>query len=217
MQDGLRRMHVAQENVYYYLTVMNENHPQPAMPEGAREGILRGMHRVREAGNGTHTVQLLGSGAILREVLEAAELLESDFDVGADVWSVTSFNELRRDALDAQRWNALHPGETRRANYVEEQLSSERGPVIAATDYMKIHADQIRPFVPSEYVVLGTDGYGRSDSRSRLRHFFEVNAAYVVVATLNALADSGAIEPARVREAIEKFGIDPEKPNPVSV
>jgi pyruvate dehydrogenase E1 component len=214
LHDGLRRMHVEQENVYYYLTVMNENHAQPAMPEGSREGILRGMHRVREAGAKSHAIQLLGSGAILREVLAAADLLESDFDVGCDVWSVTSFNELRRDGLEVERWNLLHAGEAARIPYVQSCLATGRGPVVAASDYMKIHADQIRPFVPADYHVLGTDGYGRSDSRQRLRYFFEVSTEFIVVAALWALAEQGTIPPERVREAMEKFGISGDKPNP---
>ena len=217
IHDGLRRMHVEQENIFYYLTVMNENYQQPRIPDGesVREGILRGMHCIQRADPNTDlSVQLLGSGAILREVIGAADLLKSDFDISADVWSVTSFNELRRDGLDVERWNRLHPNEERRSSFVERNLNKRGGPVIAATDYMKIHADQIRPFVPTDYNVLGTDGFGRSDSRARLRYFFEVSEHFVVVAALSALADRGAISRSRVADAMEKYGIDPEKPNP---
>jgi pyruvate dehydrogenase E1 component len=159
---------------------------------------------------------LLGSGTILREVLAAAELLERDFGIAADVWSVTSFNELRRDGIDAERWNMLHPEDPPRLPYVTEQLMESDGPIVAATDYMRTYADQIRPYVTRRYAVLGTDGFGRSDMRSQLRKFFEVNRWYVAVAALKALADDGAVSPTRVREAIEKYRIDPNKPNPVT-
>jgi len=217
IHDGLRRMHLEQENLFYYLTIMNENYQQPRIPDGesVREGILRGMHCIQRADPSTDlSVQLLGSGAILREVIGAANLLKSDFDISADVWSVTSFNELRRDGLDVERWNRLHPNEERRSSFVEMNLNKRGGPVIAATDYMKIHADQIRPFVPTDYNVLGTDGFGRSDSRARLRYFFEVSEHFVVVAALSALADRGAIPRSRVADAMEKYGIASEKPNP---
>jgi len=220
IHEGLRRMHVEQENIFYYLTVMNENYHQPPMPDydGIREEILRGMHRIRTAEpSARHTIQLLGGGAILREVLSAADLLESDFDISSDVWSVTSFNELRREGLDAERWNRLHPESEPRSNYVAECLDRDRGPVIAATDYMKIHAEQIRRYVPTDYHVLGTDGFGRSDSRNRLRYFFEVNQGYVAVAALSALADRDAIPRSWVTDAMKKYGVDPEKPNPVTV
>ena len=159
-------------------------------------------------------MQLLGSGAILREVRAAAELLRNDWGVEADVWSVTSFNELRREGLLAERWNLLHPAEAPQSSVVHRELSGRRGPVVAATDYMKTHADQIRAFVPGRYVVLGTDGFGRSDTRERLRHFFEVNRYYVALAALKALADDGELPPATVAKAIEKYGIDPGKPPP---
>jgi pyruvate dehydrogenase E1 component len=210
-------MYREQESVFYYVTVMNENYEHPPMPEGAREGILRGMYRLREGRAGEPRVQLLGSGTILREVLGGAELLEADFGVAADVWSVTSFNELRRDGMDAVRWNMLHPQAEPRVSYVERCLASATGPVVAATDYMRVVADQIRPCVNRRYVVLGTDGYGRSDTRAKLRRFFEVDRHYVAVAALKALADEGTVPAARVAEAIRKYGIDPERPNPVTV
>ncbi|MCF1183638.1 pyruvate dehydrogenase (acetyl-transferring), homodimeric type [Marichromatium gracile] len=217
VQDGMRRMYQAQEDRFYYITAMNENYVQPPMPEGAETGILKGLHRVHVAEQGAHRVQLLGAGAILRETLAAAELLARDFDIAADVWSVTSFNELRRDGIDAERWNRLHPEQPPRTSYVETQLAATEGPVIAATDYIRAYAEQIRPHVPRAYVTLGTDGFGRSDTRSQLRRFFEVNRHYVVLAALKALADAGTIPPARVSEAIERYRIDPDKPNPTTV
>jgi pyruvate dehydrogenase E1 component len=220
VQDGLRRMVAEQEDVFYYITVMNENYEHPAMPEGAQEGILRGMHLVRDGGapGKSPRVQLLGSGAILREVLAGADLLAADFGVQSDVWSVTSFNELRRDGLDAQRYNMLHPEEPPRRSFVETSLAGRpAGPVVAATDYMKAYADSIRPFVERRYRVLGTDGYGRSDYRRKLRAFFEVDRHYVALAALKALADEGTVPPSLVSQALTKYGIDPNKPNPVTV
>jgi pyruvate dehydrogenase E1 component len=217
IQDGLRRMVQEQENRFYYLTAMNENYVQPPLPPGAEEGILRGLYRVRTADEGELRVQLLGSGAILREVLAAADLLEADFGVLADVWSVTSFNELKRDGVDVERWNMLHPTATPKQSYVSQQLAGAPGPVVAATDYVRAYAEQIRPYLAQPYQVLGTDGFGRSDMRSHLRRFFEVNRGYIAVAALKALADEGEIPASRVREAIDKYRIDPEKPNPATV
>jgi pyruvate dehydrogenase E1 component len=220
IQDGLRRMFAEQENVYYYITVMNENYAHPAMPEGTEDGIRKGLYLFREGSGGGKNklkVQLLGSGTILREVIAAADLLQADFGVAADVWSVPSFTELRREAIDAERWNMLHPESQPRASYVAQQLGGRPGPLVAATDYMRTFADQIRPFISGRYVTLGTDGFGRSDTRAKLRRFFEVNRHYVAVAALKALADEGALPASRVTEAIRKYGIDPEKPNPVKV
>jgi pyruvate dehydrogenase E1 component, homodimeric type len=218
IHEGLRRMYQAQENVFYYLTLMNENYPHPPMPRGVEQGIIKGMYLLREGdSSGQLKVQLLGSGTILREVMAAADLIEQDFKISADVWSVTSFNELHRDGLDCVRWNMLHPEAPPRRSFVEQCLAGREGPVIAATDYMKTFADQIRPFVPQRYSVLGTDGFGRSDTRKNLRRFFEVDRTYVIVAALKALADDGKLPVSRVTEAIEKYGIDPEKPNPVTV
>lgn len=217
VQDGLRRMYQEKENVFYYITAMNENYVQPAMPEGSEADILRGMYRVQRGEERSHRVQLLGAGTILREVLAAADLLEKDFDVGSAVWSVTSFNELRREGIDVERWNMLHPEQEQRTTYVEAQLAGTRGPIVAATDYMRTYADQIRPYVPRRYLVLGTDGFGRSDMRSQLRKFFEVNRYYVAIAALKALADEGEIPTTMVSEAIAKYRIDPDKPNPVTV
>ncbi len=219
IQEGLRRMVVEQEDVFYYVTLMNENYVHPAMPEGARDGILRGMYLLREAPRRSKKprVQLLGSGTILNEVLAAAELLASDFDVQADVWSVTSFTELRRDGIAVERWNMLHPLAEPRRSYVGECLEGRRGPVVASTDYIRAFADQIRQWVPGRYRVLGTDGYGRSDSRRELRRFFEVDRHYVAVAALRELAAEGVIDPAVVAEAIENYGIDPDAPMPATV
>ncbi|MCU7890588.1 MAG: pyruvate dehydrogenase (acetyl-transferring), homodimeric type [Candidatus Thiodiazotropha sp. (ex Ustalcina ferruginea)] len=217
VQDGMRRMYQEQENVFYYITVMNENYLQPAMPQGIEEGIVRGLYQFKTGGKQKLRVQLLGSGAILREVIAAAELLEKEFKVSADVWSVTSFNELRRDGLDVDRWNTLHPEEKPKVSYVTQQLTGQKGPVVAATDYIRSYADQIRPFISAHYSVLGTDGFGRSDMRSQLRKFFEVNRYYIVIAALKALVDEGEIKSDLVSQAIKKFKIDPEKPNPCTV
>jgi pyruvate dehydrogenase E1 component len=220
MHDGLRRMVTNQEDVFYYITLMNENYEHPAMPQGAEEGILKGMYLLRES-KAKHKarVQLLGSGTILREVQAAAELLEQDWAVAADVWSATSFTELRRDGLAADRWNLLHPEAKPRTPYVTQMLEKRAGPVVAASDYMKIFAEQIRPFIPQgrAYRVLGTDGFGRSDSRAKLRYFFEVNRHFVAVAALKALADQGDVKPKQVAEAMKKYGINAEKPDPTAV
>jgi pyruvate dehydrogenase E1 component len=221
VQDGLRRMLADQEDVYYYITLMNENYQHPAMQPEMRDGILRGMYLLQTANSGEKTnrprVQLFGSGAILREVMAAAELLASDWNVDADIWSVTSFNELQRDGVAAQRWNMLHPQDAPRRSYVEECLDGRAGPGIAATDYIRTFADQIRPFVGRRYVALGTDGYGRSDFRSKLREFFEVDRHFVTVAALQALAEEGTIPKTTVAQALDKYHIDPNKPNPITV
>jgi pyruvate dehydrogenase E1 component len=224
VQDGLRRMYADQEDVFYYLTLMNENYEHPPMPEGAEDGIRKGMYLVQEgpeqegARKKAARVQLLGSGTILREVIAAADLLADDFNVVADVWSATSFTELRRDGLAVERWNMLHPTETPRRSHVEASLAGRPdGPVVAATDYMKAFADQIRPFVSRRYRVLGTDGFGRSDYRRKLRQFFEVDRYYVAVAAMSALAAEGAVPATNVADAISKYGINPDKPNPVEV
>ncbi len=215
IHSGMRRMFERQENVFYYITVMNENYPQPPLPAGMEDGIVRGLYRL--SAHAAPQIQLLGSGAILREVVAAAALLEADFNIGANVWSVTSFNELRRDGLACDRWNMLHPEAPPRVPYVTEQLADAAGPVVAASDYLKAYADQIRQFVPTRYRVLGTDGYGRSDSRRKLREFFEVNRHFVVIAALKALADDGVLPASTVSVAIAKYAIDADKPNPTTV
>ncbi len=215
VQDGLRRMYKEQESVFYYISVMNENYRHPALPEGAEEGIIKGIYPFRKGGRKKKRVQLLGSGTIFREAIAAAELLSEDWGVDADLWSVTSFNELTREAQDCERWNMLHPEETPRKPYVTQALEQASGPFIAATDYMKVYADQIRAWVPGSYRVLGTDGYGRSDTRAQLRKHFEVNRYYITVAALKSLADEGTIPASDVAKAIRKYGIDTEKTNPL--
>jgi pyruvate dehydrogenase E1 component len=218
LQDGLRRMVQEQEDVFYYLTLLNENYEHPALPEGAEKDILKGMYLLKKgpAGNGPR-VQLLGSGAILREAIAAAELLRKDWGVESDIWSCPSFNELARDGQATARWNLLHPTEKPRLSHVEQCLKDTRGPVVASTDYVRAFAEQIRPYVPRRYAVLGTDGFGRSDTREKLRSFFEVDRHYVAVAALKALADEGQFDKAKVKEAIAQYGLDPNKPNPTTV
>ncbi len=218
IQDGLRRMLHEQEDVFYYITLMNENYAHPAMPEGTREGILKGMYLLRDGGKAkAPRVQLMGSGTILREVIAGADLLRDDFGIASDVWSVPSFTELRREGLQVERWNLLHPTSVQRKSYVETCLADRQGPAVAATDYIRTFADEIRPFVGRRYRVLGTDGFGRSDYRAQLRRFFEVDRHYVALAALKSLADEEQIPASRVAEAIKKYEIDPEKPNPVTV
>jgi pyruvate dehydrogenase E1 component len=214
IREGLRRMMGEQEDVFYYLTLMNENYRHPPMPEGAEEGILRGMYLLRAAEGDGPRVQLMGSGTILRESLAAAELLRDDFGVGADVWSVPSFTELRRDGMEAERWNLLHPGDEARVPYVARALSGHDGPVVASTDYMRAFADQIRPWVRAPYRVLGTDGFGRSDYRRTLRSFFEVDRHYIALAALTELAAAGAVDRGAPAKAIRSYGIDAERPAP---
>lgn len=211
VQDGMRRMYAEQEDVFYYLTLMNENYVHPAMPAGAEEGILKGMYLLQDGGSAPVKVQLMGSGTILREVMAAADLLKADFGIGADIWSVTSFNQLRRDGMETERHNLLNPTAEARSSYVEQQLAGRNGPVIAATDYIRNYADQIRAYVPGRFVVLGTDGFGRSDSRANLRSFFEVDRYHVALAALSALARDGKIDGAKVAEAIAKYGIKTDK------
>jgi pyruvate dehydrogenase E1 component len=214
VHDGLRRMYVEQEKVFYYITCMNENYAQPAMPQGVQAGILKGMYPLQSGGRGRVRATLIGSGTILRECIAAAELLQRDYGVPADVFSVTSFSELRREAVDCERWNILHPEEAPRVPYVQQCLEKCSGPVIAATDYVRDVPDQIRQWVGSRYVTLGTDGYGRSDSREALRKHFEVDRHFIAVTALKALADDGKIDRATVAKAIAAAGIDPAKPNP---
>ncbi|WDZ97398.1 pyruvate dehydrogenase (acetyl-transferring), homodimeric type [Herbaspirillum sp. WKF16] len=220
IHDGLRRMVANQEDVFYYITVMNENYAHPGIKAGQEEGILKGLYLLNEGGKGNKLrVQLLGSGTILREVIAAADLLRDDWKVDADVWSAPSFTLLARDGQDVERWNMLHPAETARKSYFEQSLQGTDGPIVVSTDYMRTYAEQVRAFVPKgrSYKVLGTDGYGRSDTRAKLREFFEVNRYFVAVAALKSLADEGKIKPEVVAQAIAKYGIDPNKPNPVTL
>ncbi|UOD31042.1 pyruvate dehydrogenase (acetyl-transferring), homodimeric type [Massilia violaceinigra] len=219
VQDGLRRMVAEQEDVFYYITLMNENYEQPGLTPGTEEGILKGMYLLK-AGNAAtkQRVQLIGSGTILRESIFAAELLQNDFGIAADVWSAPSLTLIARDGQDAERWSMVHPTDAPRLPYVTQLMEKTSGPIIATTDYMRLFAEQIRAFMPKgrTYKVLGTDGFGRSDSRVKLREFFEVNRYYIVVAALKSLADEGVIATSVVADAIARYGINPEKPNPVT-
>ena len=215
--NGLERMYQNDENVYYYITTMNENYKHPVMPPNAEEGIIKGMYLLEESQlDSTNRVQLLGSGSILREVMAAANILQEVYNVSADVWSVTSFSELRRDGMNCERWNMLHPESTPQVPWVSQCLRKHpKAPVVASTDYMRIVSDQIRPYFDNHFVALGTDGFGRSDSREKLREFFEVDRYFVVVAALHALADEGQIGRSKVADAIERFKINPDKANPM--
>ena len=220
IHDGLRRMVTNQEDVFYYITVMNENYAHPGLVAGQEEGIIKGLYSFKKSEAQTkHRVQLLGSGTILREVIAAADLLMNDWGIASDIWSAPSFTLLARDGQDAERWNMLHPTETPRVPYIAECLKDTSGPIVVSTDYMRTYAEQVRAFIPKDrsYKVLGTDGFGRSDSRAKLREFFEVNRYFVTVAALKTLADEGAISASVVAQAIEKYGINPNKPNPVTV
>jgi pyruvate dehydrogenase E1 component len=219
MHDGLRRMVTNQEDVFYYLTLMNENYSHPGLKEGQEEGIIKGLYLLQEGGKkNKQRVQLMGSGTILREVIEGAALLASDWGVDADIWSAPSFTLLARDGQDVERWNMLHPTEAPRVAHITQCLKDTAGPIIVSTDYMRTFAEQARAFIPAgrTYKVLGTDGFGRSDTRAKLREFFEVNRYYVAVAALKALADEGKVKASVVADAITKYGINPEKPNPVT-
>ena len=220
LHSGLQRMVAQQEDVFFYITLMNENYAHPGLTAGTEENILRGMYLLKPADSAAkHRVQLLGSGTILREVIAAADLLRNDFGIDADIWSCPSFTELRRDGIECERHNLLNPAAEQRVPFVTRHLAGHDGPIVAATDYMRIFSDQIRPYIPQgrRYITLGTDGFGRSDTRAKLREFFEVDRRYVALAALRGLADEGAISPAIVAEAITKYGIDPTRPSPMSV
>jgi pyruvate dehydrogenase E1 component len=216
MHEGLRRMYVEQESVFYYITLMNENYQHPAIPQGVEQGIVRGMYLLQIGGRGKVRVTLIGSGTILREVIAAAALLESDYGIPADVFSATSFSELRREALSCERWNTLHPGETPRVPYVQQALQRHAAPVIAATDYVRNVPDQIRQWVQARYVTLGTDGFGRSDSRAQLRKHFEVDRRFITFSALRTLFDEGSVDRATLRKAAAALEIDADKADPVT-
>ena len=215
VHDGMKRMYIAQEDVYYYITSMNENYVQPALPKGAEKGILKGMYLFKNGGKKKNKVQLMGSGTILREVIAAADLLMEDWSVDSDIWSCTSFNELAREAQEIDRWNRLNPLKNTKTPYLTKQLNGHRGPAIAATDYIKQYPEQIRQWMPSGYSTLGTEGFGRSDTRKELRKHFEVDRYHVVIAALKALADEGTLPAAKVDEAIKKYDINTAKLNPI--
>jgi pyruvate dehydrogenase E1 component len=216
IRDGIKRMFNEKEDVFYYITAMNENYSHPAMPEGSEEHILKGLYKFKTStAKHKNKVQLMGSGTIFREVIAAAEMLENDWNVSADIWGVPSFNLLRRDGIEAHRWNTMHPTETPKVPFVTEMLAGAEGPFIVATDYIRDYPERIREYIPGAYSVLGTDGFGRSDTRAQLRRFFEVNSEYVVVEALKSLADAGSIKAEVVAQAIEKYGIDSDKTYPV--
>lgn len=218
IQNGLQRMYVDKENVFYYITVMNENYHHPEMPKGAEAGIIKGMYLLKESTSKAKLkVQLIGSGTILREIEAAAELLKADWKVHSDVWSITSANEVRKDAMSCQRYNRMHPGEKEKIPYITELLAERQGPVVAATDYMQAYVDRLSEFIPQRYTSLGTDGFGRSDTREKLRSHFEVDRYYIACAALKSLADDGEIPMGDVKKAMKKYGINPDKANPVEL
>ena len=221
MHDGLKRMIEKQEDVFYYITLMNENYSHPGLKPGQEQGILKGLYLLQEGKKGgKHRVQLMGSGTILREVIAAADLLKNDWGIDADVWSAPSFTLLARDGQAAERWNMLNPtADKPQVAHITQALQGSTGPIVVATDYMRTFAEQVRAFVPKgrSYKVLGTDGFGRSDSRAKLREFFEVDRHFVTVAALKSLSDEGAISVSVVAQAIAKYGINPNKPNPVTL
>ncbi len=218
VRDGIRRMYENREDIFYYITLYNENYVHAAMPEGAEEGILKGIYLFRksDAAKAKARVQLLGSGPMLNEALKAQQILAEKYSVGADVWSVTSYNELRREALKVERWNRLHPAEPAQKPFVQQTLEGTEGPIIAASDYMKAVQDQIAPWLPGRFVALGTDGFGRSDNRTFLRQHFEVDAAAIVVATLSKLARDGKFDAKKAAKAIVDLGVNPEKLDPAT-
>jgi pyruvate dehydrogenase E1 component len=216
IQDGMQRMYVQNESVFYYISVMNENYPQPALPAGAEAGIIKGGYLLKSADRGELRATLLGSGTILRECIAAAELLEQQFGVMTDVFSITSFSELRREALECARWNLLHPAEAPRVPYVQTLLAGRDGALVAATDYVRNVPDQIRSWVPQPYLTLGTDGFGRSDARAELRQHFEVDRNFIALAALRLLADAKRIDRKTVIGAVSKLGIDANKADPLN-
>ena len=219
-REGLKRMYEKQENIFYYITTMNENYPHPAMPneKNVESGILKGMYLFREFDKYKNTkIQLLGSGALLREMIAAAEILQKEYKIDSNVWSVTSFNELRKDAIEIERYNLLNPGKKPKINYIEECLSKTEGPIICASDYMRLNSDQIRPFIRKSFYSFGTDGYGRSDTRKNLRKFFEVDKEHIVTYSLSVLAKEQLISSKYAEDAIKKYKIDPEKPIPTKL
>jgi pyruvate dehydrogenase E1 component len=217
IQDGIRRMYQEKEDLFYYLTIYNENYVQPPMPSPeVREGILKGIYRFRPAAKGKAVIQLFGSGPILNEALRAQEMLDANYQIAADVWSVTSYNELRREALRTERWNRLHPGEPERRPYLLQALEGAEGPIVAASDYMKVVPDQLSPWLPGRLVSLGTDGFGRSENRQHLRRFFEVSSEAIAGAALSVLARDGKFDKAKAAQAVRDLGLDPEAPDPAT-
>lgn len=221
VQSGMRRMFVEQEDIYYYITLLNEGYPQPPMPAGVEDGIIQGAYLLKQSettNQESPRAQLVASGAIMREALAAAELLAADFGVASDIWSATSLSELRRNGMAAERWNLLHPEDPPKVPYIQSLLAAHPGPVVVVTDYMKIVGDQIKPFLPDRtFIALGTDGFGRSDTREALREFFEVNRHFIALAALKLLSDEGRIARSEVNRAMVLYGIAPDKPDPAAV
>ena len=217
-REGLRRMHEKNENIFYYITTMNENYSHPEMPKDCEDGILKGMYKIKEtSGSKEAKIQLLGSGTILREMMAASEILKKEYQVDSEVWSVTSFNELRKNGMEVERFNLLNPAETNKKSYVEECLGKQQGPILTATDYMRINADQIRPFTKKSFYSLGTDGYGRSDTRKNLRNFFEVDKEHIVAYSLSVLANEQLVASKYAEDAFKKYKIDKNKPMPTKM
>ena len=215
LRNGIKRMHEKKENIFYYITAMNENYTHPEKPKGCEEGILKGMYLFKEYNKkGKNKVQLLGSGTILREIIAAAKILSEDYGIDSDIWSVTSFNELRKDGMETERWNLLNPNEKRKKSYVQKCMEKRDGPIIAASDYTRSFSDQIRPYTEKPFYSLGTDGYGRSDTRKNLRKFFEVDKEHIVAYTLSALSKEQLIETKKAEQAIKKYKIDKSKDFP---
>jgi len=217
VRDGLEKMYAQRRNLFYYITVMNENYAQPELPDGAEEGIIRGIYLYKKAGRGKGPkVQLMGSGTIFREVIAAAEILKKDWKIEADIWSVPGVNQLHRDGMECERDNLIHPENEPKKPYLTSVLEGHEGPAVFSSDYMRAYPEQIRRLIPNSLTVLGTDGYGRSDSRSKLRDFFEVDRKWIVLASLKALAAQGDMDPKVIKDAISKYEIDPSKPNPLT-
>jgi pyruvate dehydrogenase E1 component len=218
LREGLRRMHENKENVFYYITAMNENYSHPEKPTGCDEGILKGMYLFKENDNkGKTKVQLLGSGTILREIIAASKILSKDYGIDSDIWSVTSFNELRKEGMETERWNLLNPDKKKKKSYIEECLEKRDGPIISATDYVRSFSDQIRPYTQKSFYSLGTDGFGRSDTRKNLRKFFEVDKEHIVAYTLSALAKEQLVASEEAEKAIKRFDIDKDKAFPTKL
>jgi pyruvate dehydrogenase E1 component len=216
VQKGIERMYGQGEDIFYYITLLNENYTHPEMVTGAEEGINRGMYLYKKGEDGKQRVQLMGSGAIFREIIAAAELLAQDFDVQADIWSVLGINQLYREGILVEDWNRMHPEQPPRRTYIEEQMAGFEGPAVIATDYVKAYGEQVRKYIPNPLTVLGTDGFGRSDSREVLRRFFKVDKFHIVLAALQGLVEQGSLPPETVSRAIMQYGIDPESPHAIS-
>jgi len=215
LRKGIKEMFYEQKDVIYYLTLQNENYIHPKMPKGAEKDIINGMYKIRTTKN--PVIRLLGSGSLINETLKGADLLKQDWGINAGVWNVTSFSELRREAEETERWNLIHPDKRQKKSHLEKSLSKNKVPTVAVSDYVKMVAEQIGSYVPGDYYALGTDGFGRSDTRENLRHFFEVDRYYIVLTAIRALVNAGAVDAAMSKKVIKKYGIDPNKPSPITL